>query len=253
MIEGVAGPRLIRLSAPKPTGGDRWAWGGGVGRVAKIRNGGTMVRMGTMRSRPAGEEPDSIAARLACDFGAKTVASRAIAALAAPLGPAAPPELARQTWYLLAVKLLVGETLAVLAGRPSPAAALSRAQGQFAVRTEIEAVEHGPFLRQLHDGLPESDRYSWYLNVWSPEIAQAVRDLAARLTQYPPQAIARIPASGHDLFKPLYEALFPRTLRHAQGEYYTPDWLAEHVLDEVGYCGEPGGRLLDPASAAALS
>ena len=94
---------------------------------------------------------------------------------------------------------------------------------------------------------PKATATRGILDVWSPEIAQAVRDLAARLAEYPPQAIARIPGSGHDLFKPLYEALFPRTLRHALGEYYTPDWLAEHVLDQVGYRGEPGGRLLDPA------
>jgi len=53
--------------------------------------------------------------------------------------------------------------------------------------------------------------------------------------------------SGCDLFKPLYENLFPRALRHALGEYYTPDWLAEHVLDQVGYQGQPDRRLLDPA------
>ena len=42
----------------------------------------------------------------------------------------------------------------------------------------------------------------------------------------------------------IYESLFPRAVRHALGEYYTPGWLAEHVLDQVGYVGD--GRLLDP-------
>ena len=46
------------------------------------------------------------------------------------------------------------------------------------------------------------------------------------------------------MLKPLYESLFPRAVRHALGEYYTPRWLAEHVLDQVGYRGD--GRLLDP-------
>jgi len=36
-------------------------------------------------------------------------------------------------------------------------------------------------------------------------------------------------------------------LRHAQGEYYTPRWLAELWLDEAAYDGAPGRRLLDPA------
>ncbi len=50
-----------------------------------------------------------------------------------------------------------------------------------------------------------------------------------------------------DLFKLLYQDLFPRPLRRQLGEYYTPDWLAGHVLDQVGYTGQPGSRLLDPA------
>ena len=35
--------------------------------------------------------------------------------------------------------------------------------------------------------------------------------------------------------------------RHARGEYYTPRWLADFVLDEAGYDGAPGMRLLDPS------
>ena len=36
-------------------------------------------------------------------------------------------------------------------------------------------------------------------------------------------------------------------MRHDLGEYYTPDWLAEHVLNELAYAGDPDKRLLDPA------
>jgi hypothetical protein len=38
-----------------------------------------------------------------------------------------------------------------------------------------------------------------------------------------------------------------RTARRAQGEYYTPRWLAEIILDESGYDGAPASRLLDPS------
>ena len=31
------------------------------------------------------------------------------------------------------------------------------------------------------------------------------------------------------------------------GEYYTPDWLADHVLTQLEYDGNPDTRLLDPA------
>ena len=213
-----------------------------------------MARMGKTRSRPTAEPPGSIADRLACDFGGKTAtACRGIQALSRPLSADAPPELARQTWYLLAVKLLVAETMAAVAGRPSVVTQLCRSDGQHALRTEIEALEQGPLLGQLRgnngdgDNNGEGDPFAWYLDAWSDEIAETIRDMAARLAGYPPEAIARIPAGGQDLFKPLYQAVFPRTLRHSLGEYYTPDWLADHVLDQVGYRADAGGRLLDPA------
>ncbi|WDL99056.1 hypothetical protein [Alicyclobacillus sp. ALC3] len=36
-----------------------------------------------------------------------------------------------------------------------------------------------------------------------------------------------------DSFKRLYEALFPRQLRHALGEFYTPEWLAQYTVAET--------------------
>jgi SAM-dependent methyltransferase len=44
-----------------------------------------------------------------------------------------------------------------------------------------------------------------------------------------------------------FQRLLPRSLRHRLGEYYTPDWLAEFLLDELGYEGDPRRTLLDPA------
>ena len=47
--------------------------------------------------------------------------------------------------------------------------------------------------------------------------------------------------------KDLYHGLIPGSIRHDLGEYYTPDWLAEHTLELAGYDGNPRKRLLDPA------
>ncbi len=41
---------------------------------------------------------------------------------------------------------------------------------------------------------------------------------------------------------------FPaQRVRHDLGELYTPDWLAEYLLDRLEYNGNPDVRLLDPA------
>jgi type I restriction-modification system DNA methylase subunit len=36
--------------------------------------------------------------------------------------------------------------------------------------------------------------------------------------------------NNYDFIKQIYEAIIPKELRHALGEYYTPDWLAEFTL-----------------------
>ena len=36
--------------------------------------------------------------------------------------------------------------------------------------------------------------------------------------------------NNYDFIKQIYEAVIPKELRHALGEYYTPDWLAESTL-----------------------
>ena len=39
--------------------------------------------------------------------------------------------------------------------------------------------------------------------------------------------------NNYDYIKQMYEAIIPKELRHALGEYYTPDWLAEETLNTV--------------------
>ena len=71
--------------------------------------------------------------------------------------------------------------------------------------------------------------------------------MVTKLDLYNPGTFSEDPAQSRDLLKKLYQQLFPKSVRHDLGEYYTPDWLAEHVLNELGYEGDPDKRLLDPA------
>src|SRR5260370_34190130 len=93
----------------------------------------------------------------------------------------------------------------------------------------------------------EVDLFSWYLAVWTEPIQVLVTRMLEKLDEYNPGTIAEDPAESRDLLKKLYQQLFPKSVRHDLGEYYTPDWLAEHVLNELGYDGDPDKRVLDPA------
>lgn len=112
-------------------------------------------------------------------------------------------------------------------------------------------------LRELEDGgiyhhlgiknFLEGDLFSWYLDAWDDEIVKVIRQMVACLDEYDPKTLSIDPVESRDLLKKLYQLLFPKTVRHDLGEYYTPDWLAELVIERVGYDGNPDQRVLDPA------
>ena len=51
-----------------------------------------------------------------------------------------------------------------------------------------------------------------------------------------------------DILKGVYQELIDLDTRHSLGEYYTPDWLCERVLNEFDL--KPSDRILDPASGS---
>jgi len=150
---------------------------------------------------------------------------------------------ALQTWYVLLVKLLAGHVVAAVRGRPSPAAEAAKGDA----RAVIGPLMHGGVFAALAATDPwPGEPFAWCTLAWSESLEQAIAEAARRIAAYDPSETAACAAAGRDLLKPLYESLFPRAVRHALGEYYTPDWLAEHVLDQVGYFGQCDARLLDP-------
>ena len=55
------------------------------------------------------------------------------------------------------------------------------------------------------------------------------------------------PEAMQDIFQEIYMELIPKELRHIMGEYFSPDWIVEHVLDMVGFDGENiESTLIDP-------
>lgn len=105
-------------------------------------------------------------------------------------------------------------------------------------------------LRKIHPSLNGAARdglFDWCEADGSPAIKETAARIAKQLHSDDLPGLLARGTGGRDLFKALYEDLFPKPLRHALGEYYTPDWLAEHVLDQSGYSGDPAARLLDPA------
>jgi hypothetical protein len=153
------------------------------------------------------------------------------------------------TYYALFMKLLAAELLSLQQGAllASIAEQLPGLSGEL-LQSRVEELEKGTwFESQGIRNFLEADFFGWYLSVWNIDIEQSIRSLARALAEYEPATATLAPEATRDLLKKLYQDVVPQELRHDLGEYYTPDWLAELLLNEMGYMGNPDHRLLDPA------
>jgi hypothetical protein len=152
------------------------------------------------------------------------------------------------SYYAIFMKLLASEIVAYFHKLPTPLQKMMQAGSSNALKREMEDLEAGSIFRHLNiTNFLEGDLFAWYTSVWSAPIETLVRGMVARLDDYNPGTLSEDPVGSRDLLKQLYQQLFPKSVRHDLGEYYTPDWLADHVLNEVEYRGDPDKRLLDPA------
>jgi len=87
-------------------------------------------------------------------------------------------------------------------------------------------------------GVVEHDFFDWVLEV--PTGETFVRGLARQVARFEWGEVE------HDVLKVLYESVIGTETRQRLGEYYTPDWLAEKMVDDV--IDDPlNQRVLDPS------
>jgi hypothetical protein len=156
---------------------------------------------------------------------------------------------AMHTYYSFVVKLLTSELLSISEHGPSSVCeeiiATKTVDELCAVLARIEKSEH--YKRYRISNFLEGDFFSWYLNERSRPLADALRMVAREFLDFEPASAILLPEAKQDLLKEFYSSLVDEQIRHDLGEYYTPDWLAQHLLDRAGYDGSPDKRVLDPA------
>ncbi|GIL38037.1 N-6 DNA methylase [Roseiterribacter gracilis] len=110
------------------------------------------------------------------------------------------------------------------------------------------------FCATLEDGsgfrgvtkLCEGDFFAWYADPaqWTDAIAASVQEMLAVLARYDDPRTIFVDTHAVDLFRPLYEATVPQVVRVSFGEFYTPLWLAQHVVRATPRAA--GWTALDP-------
>lgn len=165
-----------------------------------------------------------------------------------------PPQLfyAIHTYFALVIKLIAWLAVTRYVSRIGRSFGRLSALPPEELRAQLEKLEQGGVFREFGiRNLLEGDFFGWYLHVWNDPIDKALRTVLERLADYDPGTLELNPEQTRDLLKKLYQYLMPREIRHDLGEYYTPDWLAQLVLNRLEgigkFEGDPRRRFLDPA------
>ncbi|MBU1272741.1 MAG: N-6 DNA methylase [Alphaproteobacteria bacterium] len=160
------------------------------------------------------------------------------------------------TFNSLLIKLLTAEIVAAH-GMASSASLVHELVGlpgpDLFRRLQADVEESGYFDAVGLHGFVEEAIFSWYLDAAanSPhsarELHASFRDLLAQLAIYRFDSITHS-ARSRDVLRDFYEDIVPAQLRKSLGEFYTPDWLAEHSADqaELTEAGWLKARVLDP-------
>ena len=156
---------------------------------------------------------------------------------------------AMHSYYSLVVKIVTSELLSISAHSTfsvcEEITATDTIEGLNSVMTRIENGEY--YRRYRISNFLEGDFFSWYMNEHSDPLASAIRGVAREFLQFEPASAILLPETKQDLLKEFYSSLVDEQIRHDLGEYYTPDWLAQHLLDQAQYQGDLHTKVLDPA------
>jgi SAM-dependent methyltransferase len=170
--------------------------------------------------------------------------------------PADKPDLNRffyatHTFFAILTKLLAYIIVGRYTDLPTPPLSEWKGLSNQELADHFKELERGgPFHKAGIRNFLEGDFFSWYTKFFTPELADCLRPIVTRLAEYDPATLDLAPAPTQDLLKKLYHRLVSPHIRKALGEYYTPDWLAQrllNMLDGGNFRGDPEKRLLDPA------
>lgn len=148
--------------------------------------------------------------------------------------------------YLFALNTYIAIIAKIVAACALPRSSQDILDSSVPVVERLRVVETGELFE--HSGILNmlsGDFFAWYLDdcAWE-RYRPHLEGLFAKLSGVDFTIAKKHPNTTRDLFKGIYERFIPREVRHALGEFYTPDWLAEHGMDLIGW--ETGDSLTDP-------
>jgi hypothetical protein len=152
--------------------------------------------------------------------------------------------------YLFALNTYIALVAKLVAALSIPNSSQDLKDANVPIEIRISKLESGTLFADAGVlNMLVGDFFTWYRDdpSWN-NYAHSIETLITHLSTINYDITKKSRESTRDLFKGIYQSFVPRALRHALGEYYTPDWLASHALDLINW--SPEDSLLDPTSGS---
>ena len=118
---------------------------------------------------------------------------------------------------------------------------LSQSDTVPAIETIVKILDGEFFIEQGIDNFLEEDFFSWIVREQTRDTGLDIsKKLINQLTNY------NLRELSEDILKSLYQELVDPETRHDLGEYYTPDWLAQRMVEHI-LKDNPSASVLDPS------
>lgn len=152
-----------------------------------------------------------------------------------------------QTYFALIIKFLSLDVLKYISSKKEVGLNSFKIENSERLKEQLEDMELGGIYKKLGiSNFLEGDFFGGYLYFWDKDLYDLIKQMIEKFDDYDYSSINLEPELARDLLKNVYHNLFPRELRHNLGEYYTPDWLAEFLIEKMNIDFSKDKIILDP-------
>ncbi len=126
------------------------------------------------------------------------------------------------------------------------------------------SLEMQKFFEKMEDGYSyrnnnitnflEGDFFSWYSDTlqWNNNFHVVILDVIKCIDQYSAFSM-NVYYEPIDIFKDLYMSIIPKSIRHSMGEYFTPEWLADYVVEKaLNNIDKSNWKAIDPCCGSGI-
>lgn len=145
-----------------------------------------------------------------------------------------------QTYFNIIIKLLVNNFLKQLI---NPEFEMQSTLKKAVLKDLFEGKDEKQ--QNIVDNFFEIHFYEWfvYTDKFDMSVIQSTIEI---INTFEMSSFLLKPETIQDILQEVYMGLIPEQMRHLMGEYFTPDWAVEFVLENIGYTGDITKRICDP-------